>query len=607
MEALQEVRVLDLSTGVTGPIVGMFLADFGATVVKVEVPEGDHARDDPGFATWNRGKRGVVIDPSDPTALAWLATQAAGADVLVTNGSEQLGRFGLDSDALLRTNSRLILTEVPPYLRGYTPWAGGHESGELLSALGGKSARQYSDSGDPAASVYPTVLYVQGLWATVCTVAALVEREGSGWGQRVTVTGINGFQQLWVDGQDPDGSDSNTALSASGRRPLYTRLLAGDGKWFGLGALGAKFESAVLDVLELRGLLSEERMGGRVENLNAPDNYKWGHKVVGEAALKKPRAEWLEILDSLGVPCGPLDDRDEWLDHPQIRAIGMRVEVDDPERGAVIMPGVPLNLTATPGLVQGPAPMLGQHDGKVPTWDPQPSAEGRPPVRPGPLHGYTILNSGWFLAVPYAGMLLAQLGANVVKVEAPTPDWFRGNGYFYNRGMTSLVLDLQSPKGVAAFNRVVEHADAFVDGLRPGVTKRLGIDYDSLVKINPAIVTASLSGYGEGGPLSERGGFDMVIQAMSGMMKAEGGEDEPVANALAVCDRTTSACSDRTGPTDLGGISGHRVLPPERRAHQIRGTATVSRRQQGLQGSRAVRQDLPHRGWLDPGRCRSRC
>ncbi len=196
MDALQDIRVLDLSTGVAGPIVGMFLADFGATVVKVELPEGDPARDLSGFATWNRGKQGVVVDPSDPARISWLVTQAAGADVLVINGPEQLARFGLDSDTLLRTNSKLILTEMPPYLRGFTPWADGHESGELLSALGGKSARQQSVSGDPVASVYPTVLYVHGVWATVCTVAALVEREGSGWGQRVTVTGVNALQQL---------------------------------------------------------------------------------------------------------------------------------------------------------------------------------------------------------------------------------------------------------------------------------------------------------------------------------------------------------------------------------------------------------------------------
>ncbi len=296
-----------------------------------------------------------------------------------------------------------------------------------------------------------------------------------------------------------------------------------------------------MEAFGLADELNGERLKGQTANLITADNIAWVREIVAEASLKKPRAEWLEIFDSLGVPCGPLNDRDEWLDDPQIRAIGMRVEVDDPERGSVVMPGVPLNLTSTPGQVRGPAPMLGQHDGDVATWEPQPTMEGKPAVRPGPLHGYTILNSGWFVATPFSGSLLAQLGANVVKIEGPTPDGFRAMAYFWNRGMTSLILDLQSPEGVAAFRRLAEHSDAFVDGLRPGVTKRLGIDYDSLSKINPAIVTASLSGYGEGGPLSDRAGLDMVIQAMSGMMKAEGGDSEPVANGLAINDTTSSA------------------------------------------------------------------
>ena len=542
MDALQDIRVLDISTGVAGPIVGMFLADFGATVVKVEEPTGDPGRDLPGFAMWNRGKLGVIVDPSDPVRAAWLESQAAGADILVTNGTEQLARFGLDSDTLLRTNQRLILTEMPRYLAGYTPWAGGHESGELLSAIGGRSARQYSVSGDPVASVYPTPLYVQGLWATLCSVAALVEREDSGWGQRVTVTGVNALQQLCGVGlHDPDAPDANTSTGPGGFNPIYRRLLAGDGKWFGCGALGAKFEPLAMGALGLTDELNGDRLKGQTANLIKPENVAWVRELVAAAALQKTRAEWLEKFDELGIPCGPLQDRDEWLDHPQIRAIGMRAEVDDPERGPVVMPGVPLWLTSTPGEVRGPAPLLGQHDGEVPTWEAQPRMDGEPPVRPGPLHDYTVLNSGWFVAVPYSGSLLAQLGANVVKVEPPKPDGFREGGYFWNRGMTSLIIDLQSPEGLAAFHRITERSDAFIDGLRPGVTDRLGIDYDSLKKINPTIVTASLSGYGEGGPLGDKAGVDMVMQVMSGMMKAEGGDGEPVATTNALIDTTAAA------------------------------------------------------------------
>lgn len=545
MDALQDIRVLDLSTGVAGPIVGMFLTDFGADVVKVETPAGDPARAKAGFAMWNRGKKGVVVDPADAARVQWLAAQVLGADVLVYNNEDQLTQYGLSSDGLLRDNGRLVLAEIPAYLPGYTPWAGGHESAELLGSIGGQHWRQNSVSGDPVDSVYPTVLYTHAVWATVCTVAALVEREGSGAGQRVIVGGTNGLQELttYLLVINPDGGDPSTAVGAGGRHPTYTRVVAGDGKWFGCGALGPKFETALLGALGLLDMLKEERMGGMVQALVLPDNIDWAQKKVADAFLSKGRDEWLAILDSLGIPCGPLADRDDWLDHPQVKAVGMRAEVQDPERGTVVMPGIPINLTGTPGQVRGPAPMLGQHNDDVPAWDAQPEAPAAPAIRPGPLHGYTILNSGTFVASPFAGCLLAELGANVIKVEPPTGDPFRVNGYAGNRGMRSLAIDLQSAEGQAAFHQAVLHADAFIDGLRPGVTKQLNIDYDALSAINPGIVTMSLSAYGEGGELSHKGGVDMVIQAMSGMMKAQGGDSDPVANTIAVVDNTTAAMS----------------------------------------------------------------
>jgi crotonobetainyl-CoA:carnitine CoA-transferase CaiB-like acyl-CoA transferase len=545
MDVLHDIRVLDLSTGTAGPITAMFLADFGAQVIKVETPEGDHGRRIAGFAMWNRGKQGVVVDPSDEGRLAWLRRHIAGADVLITNGGTQLAQFGLDAAELLEENGRLILTQMPPYLPGYTPWAGGQESAGLLSAYGGPSWRQSSISGDPVESVNPTLLYAHGMWAAVCTAAALLEREKSGSGQGVTVSGVNAVQQLAASSFiiNPDSPDVSTAVGPGGRSPMYTRLMAGDGQWLASGALGTKFDTMLLGALGLSDMITEERVGGNVGNLVQPGNIEWAKKKVADAFLTKSRDEWLEIMDGLGIPCGKVGDRDDWLDHPQIEAIGMRAQVQDPERGTVVMPGIPINLTLTPGRIQGPAPMLGQHNDEAPEWDPQPPATSLPPVRPGPLSGVTVLNSGTFVASPYAGCLMSELGATVVKIEPPTGEPWRKSGYGVNRGMRSLAIDLQSPRGQAAFHELVRHSDVYLDGLRPGVTKRLNIDYDSLKEVNPAIVTMSLSAYGEGGPISHKSGVDMVLQAMSGMMSAQGGDGEPVGNTIALCDMTTAAMS----------------------------------------------------------------
>ncbi|GAA1852965.1 hypothetical protein GCM10009836_36320 [Pseudonocardia ailaonensis] len=545
MDVFHDIRVLDLTGGVAGPLVGMFFADFGADVVKVEGPEGDPARSRAGFATWNRGKRGVVVPADDPARVAWLGRQVAGADVLIVTGGNQLARYGLDRDELLSRHGRLVVVELPPYLPGYTPWSGGAESAALLATLGGQAWRQSSMSGHPVDSVYPTTLYCQGLWATVCTVAALLERESSGCGQRVTVSGVNGLMQLLTSAftVNPDAPDVSTAVGTGGRHPAYTRFLTGDGRWIASGALGPKFETALLHVLGLSEMLDDERLEGNTRGLVQPENLAWAKKKISDAFLRASADEWVEALQGAGIPCVVVADRSGWLDHPQVRAIGMREVVQDPERGEVVMPGVPIRMTASPGRVRGPAPMLGQHSDTIEDWSGRTGAPARGPVRPGPLHGRRVVITGAFVATPFAGLLLAELGADVIKVEPTGGDPFRDNAYAVNRGLRSLAIDLRSPAGLAAFHQVVAGCDAVVDGLRPGVTTRLGIDRASLLKANPALVVVSMSAYGDIGPMSRLGGVDVVVQGLCGMMRAEGGDGEPAVNTIAVNDNATAAMS----------------------------------------------------------------
>ncbi|HEY2288006.1 MAG TPA: CoA transferase, partial [Streptosporangiaceae bacterium] len=542
MEALEGFRVVELTTGIAGPIVGMFLADFGAEVIKVEPPDGDPARSDPGFAVWNRGKKSVVADPADDGRRSWLAGLIAGADILVVSDEELLAAYGLSQPGLLRDCPRLVVTQTPVYPGG-APWFGGRESHGLLSAAVGVAWRQSSYDGGPVESVARFLLQVHGVWATVATVAALLERERSGFGQLVRVTGANAAMEANVGSYsiDPSRPDPPTNIGPGGRHPTYTRFEAGDGKWLASGALGAKFERQLLEVLGLTWMLDEERMGGRVENLIQPDNILWALEQTARAFKSKDRDEWLDIMTGLGIPNGPMADRQDWLDHDQVRGIGMRAEVDDPERGPVVMPGVPVNLTGSPGRVHGPAPALGQHDGLVAERAPAPAPDGPAPLSNGPLTGFRILDMGTFVAGPYAGSLLSELGADVIKVEPLGGDPFRGPGFVFNRGMRSLAMNLAVPEGVAAFRRLAATSDVVVESMRPGVTAKLGIDYEALTRVHPAAITVSLSAYGEGGPLSGRGGVDMVLQAMSGMMSAQGGDSEPVANTIAIIDVTTGA------------------------------------------------------------------
>ena len=170
----------------------------------------------------------------------------------------------------------------------------------------------------------------------------------------------------------------------------------------------------------------------------------------------------------------------------------------------------------------------------------------------GPLDGVKILDLCSYLAGPYGCTLLADLGADVVKIESPQGDMLRqfpsslpGESRFFlgtNRGKRALALDLKQPEGLAVLHRMVENADVLVENFRPSVPARLGIDYPRLRAINPRLVYVGLTGYGDEGPLSEKGGFDQVLQCLTGMAVFQGGgADKPQLVLGSILDYFTSA------------------------------------------------------------------
>jgi formyl-CoA transferase len=170
----------------------------------------------------------------------------------------------------------------------------------------------------------------------------------------------------------------------------------------------------------------------------------------------------------------------------------------------------------------------------------------------GPLDGIKVLDLCSYLAGPYGCTLLADLGADVIKIESPQGDMLRqfpsslaGESRFFlgtNRGKRALALDLKQPEGLAVLHRMVTSADVLVENFRPSVPARLGIDYPRLRAINPRLVYAGLTGYGDEGPLSDKGGFDQVLQCLSGMAVFQGGGPDRAQLVLgSVLDYFTSA------------------------------------------------------------------
>ena len=145
-----------------------------------------------------------------------------------------------------------------------------------------------------------------------------------------------------------------------------------------------------------------------------------------------------------------------------------------------------------------------------------------------PLNGIRIVEQGTFITGPCCAMMLADIGADVIKVESPgTGDPyrnFRGGLYSahfqaYNRGKRSICLNLKEDADKEVFRELIEQADVYIQNFRPGAAARMGADYETLSKINPRLVYCSISGFGQEGPYAHRPSYDSVTQALSGFLE----------------------------------------------------------------------------------------
>ncbi len=169
-----------------------------------------------------------------------------------------------------------------------------------------------------------------------------------------------------------------------------------------------------------------------------------------------------------------------------------------------------------------------------------------------PLKGYLILDLSRILAGPYCTMILGDQGAEVIKVERPGtgddtrtwgPPFSGGESAYYlccNRNKKSVVIDLKKPAGLELVRELAGSSDVLVENFTPGLTKRMGLDYESLRKINPRLVYASITAYGQNGPYRDRPGYDMVLSAVGGLMYITGEKDgNPCKVGVAITDVLT--------------------------------------------------------------------
>jgi crotonobetainyl-CoA:carnitine CoA-transferase CaiB-like acyl-CoA transferase len=542
MSAFAGVRVLDFSGYFAAAMAAMHLGDFGAEVIKID-PNGDErGQSEPGYLAWNRNKQRLVLDLQRPSDLAAAKSLIADADVAIFDQAPgALASLGLDGETLTRAHPRLVHAWAPPY--GETGrWSRLPPSHTLLSAITGIARRQPSYAGSPVHLVTPQAFYAQANVLAGAIGAALFERAQSGLGQTVMVSGLHGASEC-VTGTVIAGAVMPVLWgSPRGGAPSYRLYQCADGEFFFLGTLFANFYMRALDATGvLAEVLAHPEFNGDLDAALILPGAQITASLLEAKFLSKPRDEWLEILQAADVPCGPVRTREAWLNGETVAANRMRLELEHPELGAVTMPGVSLKLSGTPAVDHRLCELVSLDKVTRHPAAPDSGNGARPSM---PLEGIKVLDLGNVIAAPFAATLLASFGAEVIKVEGPDGDPFRNPPTFlsYNRGKRGMALDMKHQEAVRVFLEMVAKADVVLDNFRSGVRERLGINYDQLRRINPRIISLSVTGYGDDVARQKLPAFDPLLQAESGQQQAQGGYgEEPVMHQIPINDVTTAA------------------------------------------------------------------
>ena len=310
------------------------------------------------------------------------------------------------------------------------------------------------------------------------------------------------------------------------------------------------------------------------ERLHARDKLA---SIIDTIMQTRTTEYWCKVLDDGDVPNGPVLTIDDAIEMEHSRSRGMIAEFDHPVCGVQKTLGTPFHITYADGfeyrVPYQPPPVVGQHTRSilsdllgyeesavdsmiarrvvrgsdvrgVTRASPVDAKTFRPDSPPSsasgslPLEGLRVIDLTRMLAGPYATLILADLGADVVKVEEPRlgdptrhniPKVGGESTYFMaiNRGKRSIALDLKSEEGRSALSELIKTADVVIENFRPGVMKKLGFAYEDLNRLNPEVILCSISGYGQTGPLRDKISFDLVNQAMAGTMSVTGEPGRP--------------------------------------------------------------------------------
>jgi len=364
---LSGFRVLDFGHYIPGPYVGMLLADQGAEAIKVESPQGDPYRRNPGFSVLNRNKRGIVLDLKKEICRDAAMQLAATADVIIENFSPAVAeRLGIGFERINKINPRTVYLSISGYGRK-GPYRSRPGWDAAVSAAAGMYVGQSGgEKFPPTYLVLPLASYYAALLGAYSVTMALYAREITGKGQRVD---ISLFAAVFAAGSAgivdfKDRVILPPTYAPQGRSPVYRLYKGSDGKWFFLALGNMTFVTKFALAMGKDEWLLDDRFEGAPFMIVPP----YSDEIASELQTifsTKTREEWLQFLHSQDIPCAPAEPVTSYIDDPQIAANQMAVEVEDPILGKGRQMGIPVRLERNPGQIKRPAPLLGEHTGEV--------------------------------------------------------------------------------------------------------------------------------------------------------------------------------------------------------------------------------------------------
>lgn len=514
-EAVRALKVVDFGLGFSTALIAKQLVEMGATVNRIEPEAGDPFYEVyPAYRHWRSGANVCVLAQADVLLHE--------ADVCIVGGEDFPGIDPCaDAERLHRDYPALVILRVSGY-------AGDHSRGRpavdlLVQARTGVVWEQFTER--PVSAGWPLPSYGAALQGLLGLWVALIARERGAGGQIVDVSLSAGAATFWgpfwmdVERKDPDFIN----LTPRDARQLILRCKDQQQIHITMGVQGAL--AKLYQVLGIPGPVDINDRG-LPDHARGPENFYGDLDLFNAYAANHRQDALLEALRKAGIPAERVTMPGDCWDDAQVKHNG--VIFTDPEGWQSVIS--PLGFAVT-----GDAPMAPPERWRT-------LADADVP----PLQGIRVFDFGIFVAGPYVSKLLANYGAEVIRVDAPSGSpTLSGTRTVIsaNYGKKSVFLDAKSEHGREWIGRLCGGADVVISNFRPGVAKRLGLDPKSLRKANPPLISMEVSAYGATGPDAGMPGFDMVIQARTGMEGRAGGRgNRPMCSRTPVTDFATATC-----------------------------------------------------------------